>query len=179
MDLYGSRELGDREMHVVRLVTEGMKNGEIAGLLHTTEHVIKNYLRAIYDKLGLWNRVELALWYITNIDPHPAVESVTRAIVRLGTREREITTLMAQGIDAAGIAERMKMARRTVKAHKNRLYLRFGIAGGIKQVKLAVLVSRSQPMSQPDQQPNSMPTNFEQCSRHRTGSLKSIIGETS
>ena len=29
----------------------------------TTEHVIKNYLRTIYDKLGLWNRVELALWY--------------------------------------------------------------------------------------------------------------------
>jgi len=26
--------------------------------------VVKNYLRLIYDKLGLWNRVELALWYI-------------------------------------------------------------------------------------------------------------------
>jgi DNA-binding NarL/FixJ family response regulator len=25
--------------------------------------VVKNYLRVIYDKLGLWNRVELALWY--------------------------------------------------------------------------------------------------------------------
>jgi DNA-binding CsgD family transcriptional regulator len=25
--------------------------------------VVKNYLRLIYDKLGLWNRVELALWY--------------------------------------------------------------------------------------------------------------------
>jgi DNA-binding CsgD family transcriptional regulator len=24
---------------------------------------VKNYLRLIYDKLGLWNRVELALWY--------------------------------------------------------------------------------------------------------------------
>ena len=24
---------------------------------------VKNYLRVIYDKLGLWNRVELALWY--------------------------------------------------------------------------------------------------------------------
>jgi DNA-binding NarL/FixJ family response regulator len=28
-----------------------------------SEGTIKNYLRAIYDKLGLWNRVELALWY--------------------------------------------------------------------------------------------------------------------
>jgi DNA-binding CsgD family transcriptional regulator len=25
---------------------------------------VKNYLRLIYDKLGLWNRVELALWYV-------------------------------------------------------------------------------------------------------------------
>jgi len=25
--------------------------------------VVKNYLRLIYDKLGLWNRVELALWF--------------------------------------------------------------------------------------------------------------------
>ena len=24
---------------------------------------VENYLKAIYDKLGLWNRVELALWY--------------------------------------------------------------------------------------------------------------------
>lgn len=31
--------------------------------MRTSEHVIKNLLRSIYDKLGLWNRVELALWY--------------------------------------------------------------------------------------------------------------------
>ena len=44
-------------------VAEGCKNREIADSLGTTEHVVKNYLRLIYDKLGLWNRVELALWY--------------------------------------------------------------------------------------------------------------------
>ena len=40
-----------------------MKNKEVADEIGTTEHVVKNYLRVIYDKLGLWNRVELALWY--------------------------------------------------------------------------------------------------------------------
>ncbi len=35
----------------------------IAVRIGTPEHVVKNYLRVIYDKLGLWNRVELALWY--------------------------------------------------------------------------------------------------------------------
>jgi len=45
------------------LVAQGLKNSEVAEAIGTTQHVIKNYLRAIYDKLGLWNRVELALWY--------------------------------------------------------------------------------------------------------------------
>jgi len=45
------------------LVALGLKNREVADAIGTTEHVVKNYLRVIYDKLGLWNRVELALWY--------------------------------------------------------------------------------------------------------------------
>jgi DNA-binding NarL/FixJ family response regulator len=48
---------------IIQRVAEGCKNREIADSLGTTEHVVKNYLRLIYDKLGLWNRVELALWY--------------------------------------------------------------------------------------------------------------------
>jgi len=52
-----------REQFIIQRVAEGCKNKEIATSLGTTEHVVKNYLRLIYDKLGLWNRVELALWY--------------------------------------------------------------------------------------------------------------------
>ena len=48
---------------IIQRVAEGCKNSEIANSLGTTEHVVKNDLRLIYDKLGLWNRVELALWY--------------------------------------------------------------------------------------------------------------------
>ena len=53
----------EREQFIIQRVAEGCKNREIADSLGTTEHVVKNYLRVIYDKLGLWNRVELALWY--------------------------------------------------------------------------------------------------------------------
>ncbi|MGA2356242.1 MAG: LuxR C-terminal-related transcriptional regulator [Terriglobales bacterium] len=53
----------EREQLIIQRVAEGCKNSEIARALGTTEHVVKNYLRLIYDKLGLWNRVELALWY--------------------------------------------------------------------------------------------------------------------
>jgi two-component system nitrate/nitrite response regulator NarL len=57
-------ELSEIEMKVTELVAQGCKNREIADRFGTTEHVIKNCLRVIYDKLGLWNRVELALWKV-------------------------------------------------------------------------------------------------------------------
>lgn len=57
------RGTSGREQAIIQLVAAGCKNREIADSLGTTEHVVKNYLRVIYDKLGLWNRVELALWY--------------------------------------------------------------------------------------------------------------------
>lgn len=53
----------EREQYIIQRVAEGCKNREIANSMGTTEHVVKNYLRLIYDRLGLWNRVELALWY--------------------------------------------------------------------------------------------------------------------
>jgi DNA-binding NarL/FixJ family response regulator len=49
-----------------------------------------------------------------------------------------------QGCDNAEIATQLNMARRTVKAHFNRLFLRFGITSGIKRVKLATLLYRRQ-----------------------------------
>jgi len=60
---YGNRVPSKREAQVIELVAQGLKNREVADAIGTTEHVVKNYLRIIYDKLGLWNRVELALWY--------------------------------------------------------------------------------------------------------------------
>lgn len=51
------------ELAIASLVAEGKRNREIAIDLGTTEHVIKNRLCAIYDKLGFWNRTELALWW--------------------------------------------------------------------------------------------------------------------
>ena len=60
---YGKRVPSEKERRVIELVAQGLKNREVADAIGTTEHVVKNYLRVIYDKLGLWNRVELALWY--------------------------------------------------------------------------------------------------------------------
>ena len=51
--------------HVILLyVVSGWKNKDIAYFLETTEHVIKNAMGSIYDKTGMDNRVQLAMWVI-------------------------------------------------------------------------------------------------------------------
>jgi len=67
---YGTRTPSQRENRVIELVAQGLKNRDVADAIGTTEHVVKNYLRVIYDTLGLWNRVELALWYESRRHEH-------------------------------------------------------------------------------------------------------------
>jgi two-component system nitrate/nitrite response regulator NarL len=54
--------LTPKESLIVACVTQGMKNKEIALRVGTTEQVVKNYLRKVYDKLGVADRLELALF---------------------------------------------------------------------------------------------------------------------
>jgi DNA-binding NarL/FixJ family response regulator len=54
--------LSPKELEIITCVTQGMRNKEIAYQLGTTEQVVKNYLRKIYDKLGVSDRLELALY---------------------------------------------------------------------------------------------------------------------
>lgn len=54
--------LTPKELSIIGCVTQGMRNKEIAYKIGTTEQVVKNYLRKIYDKLGVSDRLELALY---------------------------------------------------------------------------------------------------------------------
>ena len=67
LDSVGSRvrdRLTPKEMQIVALIVQGCKNKDIATQLGTKEQVIKNYLRSIYDKTGVSDRLELALFTI-------------------------------------------------------------------------------------------------------------------
>lgn len=75
----GSRpkvQLTPKESLIVSCVTQGMKNKEIALRVGTTEQVVKNYLRKVYDKLGVADRLELALYCLNHrvTDKDPAAK---------------------------------------------------------------------------------------------------------
>lgn len=54
--------LTNKEIQIAILVWEGLTNREISKIVGTTEQVIKNHLRSAFDKLGVWSRLELAMY---------------------------------------------------------------------------------------------------------------------
>jgi two-component system nitrate/nitrite response regulator NarL len=64
----GMTRLTPREAEVVHLLADGLSTREISQKLALTEHTIRNYLCAIYDKLGVSTRVELALYAVARED---------------------------------------------------------------------------------------------------------------
>jgi two-component system nitrate/nitrite response regulator NarL len=75
--------LSPKEMAIITCITQGKRNKEIAYQLGTTEQVIKNYLRKIYDKLGVSDRLELALYCLHNkiIQPDAEDEAIIQKVV--------------------------------------------------------------------------------------------------
>lgn len=66
-DVVGMRvrdRLSDRELRIAGAVVRGFKNRDIALQLYTSEQVIKNSLRSIFDKTGVSDRLELALFVL-------------------------------------------------------------------------------------------------------------------
>lgn len=57
-----SASLTPKEVRVANLVWQGLTNREIGRILETSEQVIKNHLRSTFDKLGVWSRLELAMY---------------------------------------------------------------------------------------------------------------------
>ena len=56
--------LSDREKEIVQLVAQGFRNREIGEKLFISEQTVKNHLHNIFDKLGVPDRLELALYAI-------------------------------------------------------------------------------------------------------------------
>ena len=76
-----------KEVQVATLVWEGLTNREIADVIGTTEQVVKNYLRNTFDKIGVWSRLELALYIAAHGGPNWTEEiGLTQAAVSLADK---------------------------------------------------------------------------------------------
>ena len=86
-DLVGARvrdRLSDRELRIIAAVVQGYKNREIALQLYTSEQMIKNALRNIFDKIGVSDRLELALFVVH----HRILAQATASVAVVPARPR-------------------------------------------------------------------------------------------
>ncbi len=86
-DLVGARvrdRLSDRELRIIAAVVQGYKNREIAFQLYTSEQMIKNALRNIFDKVGVSDRLELALFVVH----HRILAQATASVAVVPSRAR-------------------------------------------------------------------------------------------
>ena len=86
-DIVGARvrkRLSERELRIIAAVVQGYKNREIAMQLYTSEQVIKNSLRNIFDKIGVSDRLELALFVVH----HRILAQATASVAVHPSRER-------------------------------------------------------------------------------------------
>ena len=56
--------LSNREREIVALVAQGFRNREMAEKLSISQQTVKNHLHNVFDKLGVSDRLELALYAI-------------------------------------------------------------------------------------------------------------------
>jgi DNA-binding NarL/FixJ family response regulator len=89
-------QLTPKETLIVSCVTQGMKNKEIALRVGTTEQVVKNYLRKVYDKLGVADRLELALYCLN----HHVVDNAKVPPLPASSANGEMSKAAAAGASA-------------------------------------------------------------------------------
>jgi len=61
MKTSGFSMLTPRELEIVRMISRGMSNGKIAESLFISEKTVRNHVGKIFAKLGLSDRIQLAL----------------------------------------------------------------------------------------------------------------------
>ena len=85
------QRMSPQELRIIGLAVQGFRNREIAVRMGTTEHFVKNSLSRIFDKAGVFDRLELAL-YVVN---HGALKQAIREV-------REVQDLREVAITRGG-----------------------------------------------------------------------------
>lgn len=63
----GQYGLTEKELELLKLISDGLSNKEIAGQLFLSEGTVRNYVTTLLDKLALRDRTQLAIFYLKNL----------------------------------------------------------------------------------------------------------------
>ena len=63
----GQYGLTEKEFELLKLISDGFSNKEIAGQLFLSEGTVRNYVTTLLDKLALRDRTQLAIFYLKNL----------------------------------------------------------------------------------------------------------------
>jgi len=100
--------LTSKEIQVATLVWQGLTNKDVAAVLLTSEQVVKNYLRTAFDKLGVWTRLELALYVAGHgganwhVPPGNGLLAASARISVAATEEAQLTGVHERGHERGG-----------------------------------------------------------------------------
>lgn len=83
--LEAAKPLTEREQQIVSHIVRGRSNKEIAGALHVSESTIKSHLQTIFSKLGVSNRLALAMQALND----PALQALRRPVAGTTAAEKQ------------------------------------------------------------------------------------------
>ena len=84
--------LSRRQLQVAELAACGYSNREIASELKLTEQIVKNVLHSVFDRVGIWNRVELANRFPKALERARAELNLSPQALRCQTLDTEVVS---------------------------------------------------------------------------------------
>ena len=125
----------ERETEVLRLLVMGYGNAAIAAEIHLTERTVKNRLGRLMQKVGVHNRVQLAVAAAQADASQQSLRDMSRyraALDALGPKRKRIAALVRQGLTNRAIAQALGNTEGTIKGYLNSIYDALGVSSRLE-----------------------------------------------